>query len=174
MQLLLWKIKTSIFSTKTALKKNIILHLTEIPIPYEEDREIINNYPKGKVNSGGYIPTCKASRYISSARHRPWGDSCFSIYQNNGIKMNLLSIHSMCASCHFCFNYQLLVLDIASYWSQSELTKMDTGCFCEYQIKILATTAQMTYCTVYYYNFTNNNKLWESRTGNTKIGRDLC
>ena len=27
--------------------------------------------PEGEVNSGGYIPRCEASRYISTALHRP-------------------------------------------------------------------------------------------------------
>ena len=40
----------------------------------------------GSVNSGGYIPRRFASRYISTALHRPWGDSCFSIYQIRWIK----------------------------------------------------------------------------------------
>ena len=31
---------------------------------------------------GGYMPRREASRYISSAMNRPWGVSCFSIYQN--------------------------------------------------------------------------------------------
>ena len=29
--------------------------------------------PEGEVNSGGYIPRREASRYISTALHRPWG-----------------------------------------------------------------------------------------------------
>ena len=28
--------------------------------------------PEGEVNSGGYIPRREASRYISTALHRPW------------------------------------------------------------------------------------------------------
>ena len=38
--------------------------------------ELVNSIqlsPKGEVNSGGYIPRHDASRYISSAVHRPWG-----------------------------------------------------------------------------------------------------
>ena len=42
--------------------------------------------PEGKVNNGGYIPRREASRYISTALLRPWGDSCFSIYQMRWIK----------------------------------------------------------------------------------------
>ena len=33
------------------------------------------------------FPERKALRYISSAVHRPWGDSCFSIYQISWIKL---------------------------------------------------------------------------------------
>ena len=31
----------------------------------------IQLFPEGEVNSGGYIPRCEASRYISTALHRP-------------------------------------------------------------------------------------------------------
>ena len=34
---------------------------------------IIQLSPEGEVNSGGYIPRREASRYISTALHRPWG-----------------------------------------------------------------------------------------------------
>ena len=36
-------------------------------------RDNIQLSPEGEVNSGGYIPRRKASRYISTALHRPWG-----------------------------------------------------------------------------------------------------
>ena len=40
------------------------------------------------MNSGGYIPRHKVSRYISSAVHQPWkGSSCFSINQISWIKI---------------------------------------------------------------------------------------
>ena len=39
----------------------------------------------------GYTPRGEDSRYISSARHPSEGDSCFSIYQNNGKKCTLFS-----------------------------------------------------------------------------------
>ena len=35
--------------------------------------DIIQLSPEGEVNSGGYIPRREASRYISTALHRPWG-----------------------------------------------------------------------------------------------------
>ena len=36
-------------------------------------RASIQLSPEGEVNSGGYIPRREASRYISTALHRPWG-----------------------------------------------------------------------------------------------------
>ena len=47
----------------------------------------IQLFPKGKVNGGGYIPKCKASRYITDLE----GDSCFSIYQISWIKIRKVS-----------------------------------------------------------------------------------
>ena len=43
--------------------------------------------PEGEVNSGGYIPRRKVSRYIYPPLFTdPEGDSCFSIYQIRWIK----------------------------------------------------------------------------------------
>ena len=33
--------------------------------------DTIQLFPEGEVNSGGYIPRCKASRHISTALHGP-------------------------------------------------------------------------------------------------------
>ena len=38
---------------------------------YQGHTNNIQLSPKGEVNSGGYIPRCEASRYISTALHRP-------------------------------------------------------------------------------------------------------
>ena len=35
--------------------------------------DTIQLFPEGEVNSGGYIPRREASRYISTALHRPSG-----------------------------------------------------------------------------------------------------
>ena len=61
------------------------------------------------MNSGRYIPRCEASRYISTALHRPWGDSCFSIYQIRWIKkccFNFFFWNFRETTCHFSLRSQ--------------------------------------------------------------------
>ena len=59
--------------------------------------------PNGEVNIGGYIPRLDASRYISNARQQPWGNSCFSYYENNGIKMHFICKETIQCKPFFCF-----------------------------------------------------------------------
>ena len=42
-------------------------------VPYLKVTNNIQLSPEKEVNSGGYIPRREASRYISTALHRPWG-----------------------------------------------------------------------------------------------------
>ena len=52
-----------------------------------ESENNIQLFPEGEVNSAAFILRREASRYISSAMNRPWGDSCCSIYQISWIKI---------------------------------------------------------------------------------------
>ena len=54
-----------------------------------------------------YISRREASRYISSAVYRPWGDSCFGICQISWIKMKKVTFCNLKASLSRNFVYNL-------------------------------------------------------------------
>ena len=88
-------------------------------------RWIIYNYPlKGRwIVVDIIIPRREASRYISTALHRPWGDSCFSIYQIRWTKRRFFN---------FNFNFNWISKDIPSYGSQSKRAKIAIHWFGKY------------------------------------------
>ena len=92
---------------------------------------IIQLSPKGEVNSGGYIiPRCKASRYISSAVHRPWEVGCFCIYQVSWRKMKKVTFCKlkMSLSRNFVYNLQTFWVYCQEYFFQF---------CCKFSVKII-------------------------------------
>ena len=68
--------KWTIISLNKKKPNNNLTNEQLIPVKGGSNREysslyIIQLFPEGEVNSGGYIPRREASRYISTALHRP-------------------------------------------------------------------------------------------------------
>ena len=128
------------------LKFHFRWHLLETATPSCFSRSLISQYP-------GYLlfrePIRTRKKHYSLVGYMLMVDlyrdaNCFSIYQNNGIKRHFFFKETIQCEPFFYFEHgrfllfwlppqnQLVVLDFVSYWSQSELAKMDIGCFGKY------------------------------------------
>ena len=96
---------------------------------YQGHTNNIQLSPEGEVNSGGYIPRCKASRYISTALHRPLGGQLLQYLPNQMDKKTLLQFLPLKLSRNDApffsqFAKQWISKDIPSYSSQSKRAKI--------------------------------------------------
>ena len=109
---------------------------------------VINYLPRGKcLVVDTYRDSKRRDTYLALGTD-PEGDSCFSIYQNNGIKIHFIFKEAILDKPFFLFLARMVpvistaaskstnVLDIASYGSQSERAKMYIGCFGKYYLLI--------------------------------------
>ena len=75
-----WRKVTKAVSTATVVRNSVLI------ISHITFRDCRVHFILDKLSRNSCIPRCEASRYISTSLHRPWGDSCFSIYQIRWIK----------------------------------------------------------------------------------------